>query len=121
MAARTSKKGDQQEWILATVVRYYAGRQRYEVEDIDDGEDEEKQPGTRKKYTLPADAIIPMPKSLPDPSKGVRWHVRHYVGIGRCIGLTLADMSIQEWCDYAARVPRWEDCAGIVPWHDMLL
>ena len=73
VAARTSKPKDaQQEWILATVVRFYAGRQRYEVEDVEEEEGDGKQPGTRKKYTLSADAIIPMPKSLPDPSKMVR-------------------------------------------------
>ena len=73
VAARTSKPKDvPQEWILATVVRYYAGRQRYEVEDVEEDEGDGKQPGTRKKYTLSADAIIPMPKSLPDPAKNVR-------------------------------------------------
>jgi hypothetical protein len=75
VAARPSKARDGlQEWMLATVVRYYPGRQRYEVEDVveeDDGDDGEAA-GTRKKYAVAADAIIPMPKSLPDPSKQVR-------------------------------------------------
>jgi hypothetical protein len=53
------------------LLRYYAGRNRYEVEDVEEEEVSDGKGGyvARKKYTLQADAILPLPTSLPDPSK----------------------------------------------------
>lgn len=73
VAARTSKQRDQNEWILAAIVRHIPQRNRYEVEDVEEDESGAgPADGQRKKYILPQDALIPLPKSLPDPSKKVR-------------------------------------------------
>jgi len=51
---------------------HYAGRNRYEVEDVEEDDTSEiKGQTTRKKYTMSADAIIALPTTLPDPSKKV--------------------------------------------------
>ena len=60
------QKGDQvaamvDEWILANVVSYSVDDAMYEVEDA---EDEEEKPGTRKHYLLPPTNIIPIPKGI---------------------------------------------------------
>jgi len=63
--------GSQQEqvfysfYFIFSVSEFIYSFHRYEVEDV---EEEEAGVG-KKKYSLPADAIIPLPKSLPEPSK----------------------------------------------------
>jgi hypothetical protein len=70
VAARITKPKDpNQEWILATITKH-ANKTKYEVEDVEEEETlNNKGAFTRKKYTLSVDAIIPLPKSLPDPTK----------------------------------------------------
>ncbi|KAJ3416839.1 hypothetical protein HDV05_008424 [Chytridiales sp. JEL 0842] len=51
----------QQDYILAIVVRWLPDKQKYEVEDA---EDDEEKPGTRKVYVFPAKLVIPIPKEV---------------------------------------------------------
>eukprot|EP00741_Cyanophora_paradoxa_P013635 tig00020704_g13164.t1 len=46
-----------EQWILARVVRYLAERDRYEVEDVDPGDEGEPQ----KKHVVPSKQIMPLP------------------------------------------------------------
>ncbi|KAJ3046925.1 hypothetical protein HK097_000394 [Rhizophlyctis rosea] len=62
------QKGDQvavkpisSDWLLAIVLRYIDEKKKYEVEDA---EDDEERPGTRKKYIFPAKMVIPIPKDV---------------------------------------------------------
>ncbi|KAJ1538203.1 hypothetical protein HK405_014013 [Cladochytrium tenue] len=50
----------QQDFILAIVVRWIAEKQKYEVEDA---EDDEENPGTRRCYLFPSKMVIPLPKA----------------------------------------------------------
>ncbi|KAJ3040205.1 hypothetical protein HDV00_011302 [Rhizophlyctis rosea] len=47
------------DWLLAIVLKFIAEKNKYEVEDA---EDDEEKPGTRKKYIFPAKMVIPIPK-----------------------------------------------------------
>ncbi|KAL2916525.1 hypothetical protein HK105_203958 [Polyrhizophydium stewartii] len=60
----TFQPGDQvvakvEEWILANVVGYAPDKGKFEVEDA---EDDEERPGTKKHYFLPSRLLIPIPK-----------------------------------------------------------
>eukprot|EP00002_Diphylleia_rotans_P000056 TRINITY_DN10026_c0_g1_i4.p1 TRINITY_DN10026_c0_g1~~TRINITY_DN10026_c0_g1_i4.p1 ORF type:complete len:299 (-),score=67.28 TRINITY_DN10026_c0_g1_i4:133-1029(-) len=53
------------EWILASVVKFFAEKQRYEIEDEDHGE-EDNPIIDRKHYFVPAKSVIPLPKYEPE-------------------------------------------------------
>ncbi|KAJ3294538.1 hypothetical protein HK104_003502 [Borealophlyctis nickersoniae] len=50
-----------QDWLLAIVLRWMPEKGKYEVEDA---EDDEEKPGTRKKYIFPPKLVIPIPTEV---------------------------------------------------------
>lgn len=62
VVVKVSKARETPNWILGTVMRYFAFKNKYEVEDLDVSDDYDC---IRKTYVLSAKVIIPLPYIVP--------------------------------------------------------